>query len=86
MELRGLWDKYWSFCGPFVSKQVRIESYHFRDVIPTDPEDDFPHQVVRIAYSPEFKDCFDYFRAITEKGELSQGIGPKQLFSLTYGP
>ena len=47
-----------------------------RDVIPTDPEDDFPHQVVRIAYSPEFKDCFDYFRAITEKGELSQEIGP----------
>ena len=47
-----------------------------RDVIPTDPEDDFPHQVVRIAYSPEFKDCFDYFRAITEKGELSQEINP----------
>jgi len=44
----------------------------WRDVIPTDPEDDFPHQVVRIAYSPEFKDCFDYFRAIIEKGELSQ--------------
>ena len=82
MEVRGLWDKYWSFCGPFASKQVRIGSYDFRDVIPTDPEDDFPHQVVRIAYSPEFKDCFDYFRAIIEKGELSQGIGPKYMHGL----
>ena len=52
-------------------------------MIPTDPEDDFPHQVVRIAYSPEFKDCFDYFRAIIEKGELSQGIDPRLLFSLS---
>ena len=72
----------WSVCVQVSpSDLVRIGSYDFRDVIPTDPEDDFPHQVVRIAYSPEFKDCFDYFRAITEKGELSQGIGPKQLFS-----
>ena len=41
-------------------------------MIPKDPEDDFPHQVVRIAYSPEFKDCFDYFRAICEKSEYSE--------------
>ena len=67
----------------YMSKQVWIESESLRDVIPTDPEDDFPHQVVRIAYSPEFKDCFDYSRAIIEKGELSQGIGPKLLFSLS---
>ena len=48
--------------------------YLLRDIIPVDPEDDFPHQVVRIAYSPEFKDCFDYFRTVAEKGELSQGL------------
>ena len=45
---------------------------NFSDIIPTDPEENFPHQVVRICYSTEFKDAFDYFRAISEKGELSE--------------
>jgi len=44
----------------------------WRDIIPSDPEDAFPHQVVRICYSTEFKDAFDYFRAISEIGELSE--------------
>jgi len=43
----------------------------WRDINPVDPEDEFPHQVVRICYSQEFKDCFDYFRSISEKLEYS---------------
>ena len=43
----------------------------FSDINPVDPEDEFPHQVVRICYSQEFKDCFDYFRSISEKLEYS---------------
>ena len=83
MEVKGLREKIChrlsSDCSlPFrraVCVQASPNLIFFRDVIPTDPEDNFPHQVVRIAYSPEFKDCFDYFRAISEKGELSQRIG-----------
>jgi len=44
----------------------------WRDVIPVNPEDNFEHEVVRIAYSEDFKDCFDYFRAICEKDEYSE--------------
>ena len=36
------------------------------------PEDNFEHEVVRIAYLEDFKDCFDYFRAISEKDEYSE--------------
>ena len=50
----------------------KLTKKNFSDIIPTDPEDNFPHQVVRICYSTEFKDAFDYFRAISEKGELSE--------------
>jgi len=43
----------------------------WRDVTPSDPEAGKPFTVVNIAYSEEFKDCFDYFRAICEKREYS---------------
>lgn len=39
----------------------------WRDVIPSDPEQGSTFKVVKICYSDEFKDCFDYFRTICEK-------------------
>ena len=39
----------------------------WRDIIPKDPEAGKSYSVVKICYSDEFKDAFDYFRAIVEK-------------------
>eukprot|EP01136_Pigoraptor_vietnamica_P020042 Opistho-1_new@68393 len=41
------------------------------DVVPI-PQDDGPAPVVAIAYTEEFKDAMDYFRAVVRAGELSQ--------------
>ncbi|KAH8377043.1 hypothetical protein KR093_002940 [Drosophila rubida] len=41
------------------------------DVTPL-PQDDGPNPVVSIAYSPKFREVFDYMRAIIAKGEKSQ--------------
>ncbi|XP_066246112.1 protein farnesyltransferase/geranylgeranyltransferase type-1 subunit alpha [Euwallacea similis] len=41
------------------------------DVTPL-KQDDGEHPIVSIDYTPEFEDCFDYFRAIVQKKEYSE--------------
>ncbi|ALC38174.1 CG2976, partial [Drosophila busckii] len=47
------------------------EREDWSDITPL-PQDDGPSPVVSIAYSPKFREVFDYVRAIIAKGEKSQ--------------
>ena len=38
----------------------------WKDIIPTNVEDNCKFKVVKICYSDEFRDVFDYFRTICE--------------------
>ncbi|KAI8323845.1 hypothetical protein GQ54DRAFT_257615 [Martensiomyces pterosporus] len=43
----------------------------WRDVVPI-PQDDGPHPICPIAYTDEYKEMMDYFRAVIAKGEVSE--------------
>lgn len=53
---------------PWVPYKQRDE---WKDVVPL-AQDDGPHPIVAIAYSEQFKDAYDYFRAILKSGEKSE--------------
>ncbi|KAK3930713.1 Protein farnesyltransferase/geranylgeranyltransferase type-1 subunit alpha [Frankliniella fusca] len=46
---------------------------HWKDVTPV-PQDDGPVPVVAIAYTEQFREIYDYFRAILRSGEKSERV------------
>ena len=68
-----------SFAEPAGAKDMRIPSHlnadqpqphDYSDLQPI-PQDDGPHPVVTIAYSPTYRSRMDLFRAVLKKSELS---------------
>ena len=64
-----------SCCGTRTKKMPAFvphrEREEFKDLEPVE-QDEGPNPVVRIAYTEEFKDTMNYFRAIVQKNEMSE--------------